>query len=104
MSNQILLRPLLTEKTEKLRNDKNHSIYTFVVAKSANKIEIGKAVEAMFNVSVATVNTAIVPSKAKSRSTRTGVVRGSRSGYKKAYIKLIAGEKIDLFDDENAGE
>ena len=99
MSNQVLLRPLLTEKSEKLRNDKKHSVYTFVVAKSANKIEISKAVEAMFNVSVAAVNTAIVPGKAKSRSTRTGVVRGVRSGYKKAYVHLVEGEKIDLFDE-----
>ena len=99
MTSQILIRPVITEKAERLRNDKNNVVYTFVVDKSANKIEISKAVEAMFNVSVKTVNTAILPGKAKSRSTRTGVVRGVRSGYKKAYVQLVAGEKIDLFDE-----
>ena len=77
-------------------SDKNN-VYTFVVAKSANKIEIRKAVEDMFNVSVANVNTAIMPGKPKSRSTKTTIVRGTKSSYKKAFVTLTPGETINIF-------
>ena len=103
MSSPVLIRPLLTEKSENLRKQKE-PVYTFVVAKSANKIEITKAVETMFNVSVKNVNTAILPGKNKSRSSKSGVMRGVRSGYKKAFVLLVEGEKIDLFDDAAAAE
>jgi large subunit ribosomal protein L23 len=82
----------------------NKQVYTFVVAKTANKLEVAKAVEAMFNVSVANVNTAVIPGKVKVRSTRSGVMRGMKPSYKKAYITLQEGEKIDIFGDVAATE
>lgn len=101
MANNILVRPVITEKSDKAMNKQ---VYTFVVAKSANKLEIAKAVEAMFNVSVASVNTAIIPGKVKVRSTRSGVMRGMKPAYKKAFIALQEGEKIDIFGDVEATE
>jgi large subunit ribosomal protein L23 len=95
MIKQILIKPVITEKSTKM-SDKNN-VYTFVVAKSANKIEIRKAVEDMFNVSVASVNTAIMPGKPKSRSTKTTIVRGTKSSYKKAFVTLTPGETINIF-------
>lgn len=93
----ILIKPLVTEKSELL--SENYNQYCFVVDKRANKIEIAKAVEEMYNVGVASVNTSIVPSKTKSRYTRAGMQRGRKSGYKKAYVKLVEGDEIDFFGE-----
>lgn len=93
----ILVRPIISEKSERI--SEVHNQYSFVVDKRANKIEIAKAVEEMYNVGVESVNTAIMPSKAKSRSTRAGVQKGRRAGYKKAYIKLVEGDEIDFYGE-----
>ena len=82
----------------------NNTVYTFVVDRKANKIEVAKAVEAMFNVSVSAVNTAVIPGKVKSRSTRSGVVKGMKPAYKKAFVTLQDGETIDLFGGADGGE
>jgi large subunit ribosomal protein L23 len=95
MAKQILIRPVVTEKSTKLADKR--STYVFVVDKGSNKIEIRKAVESMFNVQVERVNTAIMPGKPKSRSTKTTIVRGVKAAYKKAYVTLVAGESIDIF-------
>jgi large subunit ribosomal protein L23 len=95
MAKQILIRPVITEKATKLA-DKRRT-YSFVVNKGANKIEIKAAVEGMFNVNVESVNTVVMPGKPKSRSTKTAIVRGTKSSYKKAYVTLNPGETIDLF-------
>ena len=97
MSRQILIKPLITEKAETLSEKLGQ--YAFVVDKKANKIEIRKAVEKMYNVTVRSVNTMIVPGKVRSRFTRTGVQRGTKSAYKKAIVTLGAGEQIDFFAD-----
>lgn len=93
----IIVRPLVTEKSEILSNDLNQ--YTFIVDKRANKIEIGKAIEEMYNVTVEAVRTVVMPKKVKSRFTRSGVSRGVKSSYKKAYITLSPGEEIDFYGD-----
>ena len=67
------------------------------VSFDANKIEVRNAVEQMFNVTVERVNTMVMPGKPKSRSTKTAVVRGTKSSYKKAYVTLTPGETIDIF-------
>lgn len=85
----------MSEKSEKLTSKGNQ--YTFVVEKSANKLEIKKAIEEMFTTNVVAVNTVIVPAKLKSRNTRSGVVRGSVSAYKKAYVTLAEGEELDIY-------
>ena len=93
----ILIKPIISEKSETLTEKLNQ--YTFVVAKSANKVEIKKAVEKMYGVAVDSVNTLRTPGKAKSRNTKSGVVKGKVSSYKKAIIKLSEGEEINFFGD-----
>lgn len=87
----VLLRPMVTEKTTSLMQDNK---YTFVVAPSANKIEIRKAVEELFKVKVLDVNTVRVLGKTK----RMGRTEGKRSDYKKAIVKLAPGERIEFFE------
>lgn len=89
----VLLKPLLTEKTTFLKEGANQ--VTFYVHPKANKIEIKQAVEKAFNVKVQTVN---VVSKAPSDRKRQGRVVGRMSGYKKAYVTLAQGEKIEFFE------
>ncbi len=89
----VLLKPLLTEKTTLLKEGANQ--VTFYVHPKANKIEIKQAVEKAFNVKVQTVN---VVSKAPSDRKRQGRVVGRMSGYKKAYVTLARGEKIEFFE------
>ncbi|MEM9847620.1 MAG: 50S ribosomal protein L23 [Bacteroidota bacterium] len=93
----ILIKPIVSDKSEKLSENLNQ--YAFVVDKRANKIEIAKAVEEMYSVGVESVNTAVMPSKVKSRYTRSGMQKGRKAGYKKAYIKLVEGDEIDFYGD-----
>ena len=86
----ILIRPLITEKSTQLMEEGK---YVFVVAKKANKIEIAKVVAQVFNVKVANVNTVNVSGKVK----RMGRFVGKRSDYKKAIVKLAPGETIEFF-------
>ena len=65
MSKKILIKPIISEKSEYLSGDFNQ--YSFIVDKKANKIEIGKAVETMYGVQVASVNTLVMPKKSKVR-------------------------------------
>ena len=97
MAKQILVKPLITEKTENL--SENLTQYSFVVNRKANKIEIRKAVEDNYNVTVESVNTMIMPGKAKVRNTRSGLQRGLKPAYKKAVVTLSEGEEIDFFGD-----
>lgn len=97
MAKTILIKPLITEKSEMLSERRNQ--YSFVVNKGANKIEIKKAVEEMYNVPVESVNTIIMPAKEKNRTTRSGMIRGSVSSFKKAIVTLPEGEEIDFFGD-----
>ena len=88
----IIIRPVVSEKSY-ASYDAN--IYTFVVAPDANKIEIGKAVEQIFNVRVTNVNTINRKGKRK-RNHRTGVW-GTRPGEKRALVSLRDGDRIDIF-------
>ena len=87
----IIIRPLITEKSTTLMAEGK---YVFEVAKSANKIEIAKAISHIFKVKVASVNTINVEGKVK----RMGRSVGKRSDYKKAIVKLAAGETIEFFE------
>ena len=93
----VLIKPLITEKSEAMSDDQNK--YSFVVDKRANKVEIKKAVEQMYNVEVAKVNTAIMPGKAVVRSTKAGMLKGHKGNYKKAIVTLAYGDEIDFFGD-----
>ena len=86
----ILIRPLITEKTTELMAEGK---YVFVVDKNANKIEIAKAVKEVFDVKVDKVNTI----KVKGKTNRLGRTIGKRPDYKKAIVKLAAGETIEFF-------
>ena len=97
MANAILIKPIISEKSEILTDKKNQ--YTFEVHKSANKVEIKKAVEKMYGVSVDSVNTLRTPGKVKARNTKSGIVKGKMSSYKKAIVKLSEGEEINFFGD-----
>lgn len=97
MAKTILVKPLITEKAELLSEGQGR--YTFIVAKDVNKIEIKKAVEDMYQVTVESVNTMIMPAKAKNRSTRAGIIEGRKSAYKKAVVTLADGEEIDFYGD-----
>ena len=87
----ILLRPLITEKSTQMMQDNK---YTFKVALTANKIQIRQAVEELFNVNVLSVNTMRVMGKIK----RMGRHAGRRPDYKKAIVKLAAGQTIGFFE------
>lgn len=93
----VLIRPVLTEKANGLSEKKGR--YTFAVARKANKLEISKAIETFYGVSVASVNTIVVPGKQKSRFTKAGVISGRKPSYKKAIITLVEGETIDIFEN-----
>lgn len=92
---EVLVRPRITEKVN--AQMENQGRYTFVVDKRANKLEIKNAVEQFYSVTVKEVNTIVVPAKAKSRFTKTGLVSGRKPAYKKAIVTLQEGDTIDLF-------
>jgi|ERR1700733_5848545 large subunit ribosomal protein L23 len=91
----VLVKPILTEKAnaqqDKLRR------YAFRVDRKANKLEIKKAVEEFYGVTVVNVNTSVVPAKNKTRFTKAGYVQGRKPAYKKALVTVREGETIDLY-------
>jgi len=89
----ILVQPLLTEKMTDLAAKRQ---YAFKVAQNANKIEIARAVEKKFNVTVTSVRTLNVKGKVKTQLTRRGRVVGKRSDWKKAVVTLKDGQTIDF--------
>lgn len=92
---QILKKPVVTEKMNRITEKQPR--YGFIVNRFSNKIEIKKAVESMYGVTVESVNTMVYRGKAKSRGTKTGVVSGAKPNFKKAIVTLKAGETIDFF-------
>jgi large subunit ribosomal protein L23 len=95
MSTTVLIRPMVTEKSQGLSQKLN--TFCFEVNRKANKLEIKKAVEKLYGVNVESVSTAMLPGKARSRYTKTGSSRGQTSSYKKAYVKLAKGDSIDFY-------
>lgn len=92
---EILIKPILTEKAN-LQQTKLHK-YSFKVDRRANKLEIKKAVESFYGVTVTDVNTLVAPAKNKSRFTKAGYIQGTKSGYKKALVTIAEDETIDLY-------
>ena len=86
----ILIRPLINERSTDLMQEGK---FVFVVDKRANKIQIAQAVKEIFNVMVEDVNTINVKGKTK----RRGRMVGKTNSYKKAIVKLKAGETIEFF-------
>lgn len=89
----VLLKPLLTEKTTMLKDEAQQ--VAFLVHTSANKLEIRRAVEKAFDVKVQAVN---VVRRAPANRERQGRVVGRKPGWKKAYVTLAEGEKIEFFE------
>lgn len=92
----LIFRPLVTEKISK-HQDKG--LYAFEVDPKANKIDIARAIQKKFNVTVVNVRTMNYKGKTKSQMTRKGKFVGKTSHYKKAIITLKQGDKIDLFEN-----
>jgi len=97
----IIIRPILTEKTNALAENPLLNQYTFEVDKKANKVQIKKAVEEQFGVTVNAVNTSIRPGKAKARVVKGRHTKGRTSSIKKAIVTIAEGEYIDGFFGES---
>ena len=91
----IIIKPIVTEKLT--AQGENLSRYGFVVDRKANKLQIKEAVEKLYGVSVADVNTVNYNGKRKSRYTKAGMLTGRTNHYKKAYVTLVGDDKIDFY-------
>ena len=88
----IIKRPVVTEKTSIQKEEFNQ--VTFEVDRRANRVEIARAIEKIFNVKVQNTRTAHVKGKIK----RRGKILGKRKDWKKAVVTLMPGERIDFFE------
>lgn len=111
----FIIKPLVTEKMTRItdksseaktykvkgqeRTKKAETKYGFIVKPQANKLEIKKEVEDLYNVTVINVNTARYAGKRQSRYTRTGLVRGQKASFKKAIVTLKEGDTIDFYSN-----
>lgn len=91
-AHQIILRPVVTEKSNILKENFNQVV--FEVARNANKLEIKRAVEKLFNVKVLSVRTSNIRGKPK----RWGRIVSKRNNWKKAIVTLASGHSIDFFE------
>ena len=90
---QVILKPVVTEKATLIKDELNQ--VTFLVAQRAGKIEVKKAIQEAFKVKVLQVRMVV---RKPSRKTRHGRVVGRAPGWKKAYVTLAQGEKIEIFE------
>lgn len=93
----FIIKPLVTEKMTKITEKQNK--FGFIVRPEANKIEIAKEVEALYNVTVTDVNTSVYAGKNKSRYTRSGLIKGRTNAFKKAVVTLKEGDTIDFYSN-----
>jgi large subunit ribosomal protein L23 len=93
----IIVKPIITEKMTAIGEKLQH--YGFIVDKRANKLQIKAAIKDLYGVEVSTVNTMNYAGKRKSRFTKTGVIAGKTSAFKKAVVTLAEGETIDFFSN-----
>ncbi|MBR9860109.1 50S ribosomal protein L23 [bacterium] len=93
----VLKKPLITEKMSNLSERLNQ--YGFRVDLKATKPQIKEEIEKMYNVEVESIRTMVVQGKKKSRFTKTGIVNGKNSNYKKAIVKLKEDQSIDFYEN-----
>jgi len=93
----IIIKPLITEKMT-IQGEKLNR-YGFIVDRDANKVQIKKAVEEMYGVTVSDVNTLSRHGKRKSRFTKAGILSGRTNHQKKAIVTLAGGDKIDFYSN-----
>ena len=91
----ILIKPIITEKATTMSELRN--CYSFLVNTKANKVEIKKAVESVYGVSVEKVRTINVRPDRSTKYTKTGIQHGKTNAVKKAIVQLAEGEMIDLY-------
>ena len=94
---EIIVKPVVTEKMNAQADGLRK--YGFIVNKKANKVQIKRAVENLYGVTVESVNTMFYAGKRKSRFTKTGVVSGRQNAFKKAVITLREGDIIDFYSN-----
>lgn len=92
----VLIKPVVTEKVSAL-NEKGK--YGFIVDRKANKVEIRKAVEKMYGVTVEDVNTMNYLGKHKTRYTKSRIISGRTASYKKAIVTVAEGDVIDFYSE-----
>ena len=93
----IIIKPIVTEKMTSISEKYNR--FGFRVSPDANKSQIKKAVEEMYNVTVVSVNTMNYKGKNKSRYTKSGLIEGKTASYKKALVTLKEGDTIDFYSN-----
>ena len=93
----IIKKPVITEKMTAISEKLNR--YAFIVDVRANKLQIKQAVQELYGVQVAAVNTMRYDGKLKSRYTKAGVISGRRDAFKKAIVTVAKGETIDFFSN-----
>ena len=91
----IIIKPIVTEKLTAQGDKLNR--YGFVVDRKANKLQIKEAIETLYGVSVADVNTINYHGKRKQRYTKAGLLRGRMNHFKKAIVTLAGEDKIDFY-------
>jgi large subunit ribosomal protein L23 len=94
----IIIKPVITEKQTAI-TDKMPNRYGFRVSPTANKLEIKKAIEDMYSVTVIDVNTMNYMGKKKTRYTKSGIISGRQNSFKKAIVTLKKGDTIDFFSN-----
>ena len=92
----IIIKPIVTEKVTKESEVSNR--FGFVVDKKANKVQIKKAVEAAYGISVVTVNTMNYRADRTTKYTKSGLISGKTNSYKKAIVQVQEGETIDFYN------
>ena len=93
----IIIKPLVTEKMTAITEAFNR--FGFIVRPDANKLEIKREVEALYNVTVVDVNTMKYNGKSKTRYTRAGIISGKSKAFKKAIVTLVEGDTIDFYSN-----
>jgi len=93
----IIIKPIITEKITKEGEVFNR--FGFVVDKKANKVQIKKAVEAAYGISVVTVNTMNYRADRTTKYTKSGLISGKTNSYKKAIVQEKEGETIDIYNN-----
>ena len=93
----ILIKQVITEKMTAEAENLNR--FGFVVDRSANKIEIKKAVEESYDVTVESVRTMVCIGKKRTRGTKSGFISGRTKTYKKAIVTLSEGDTIDFYSN-----
>ena len=94
----FIIKPLVTEKMTNI-TEKQPNRYGFVVRPEANKLQIKKEVEGLYNVTVVDVNTARYAGKRSSRYTKAGLVKGQKNAFKKAIVTVKDGDTIAFYSN-----